>query len=260
MKSLKLLPFAAAALFPLQAMGMMSCMPPADEISATRDSQIFPSPNQHIAFAAPVNEAEAEALLVKLKPALTAFEIIREQATLNLQETEISAAGTLIAAIRAETVTQDARKTLDAMSAEYSAAQADINALKAQPESQENMAEIEAMEWEIGTLSHVVEGARQDLALAVVALQDAQSINSDADSALAQAGLSLVEVEKANDMVSTKIARVEAEKIDAQQGYGSAFEIASGLDGHAPNDTKSSKNRCSNGYPQGAVSVGGSNS
>lgn len=230
MKPLKLLPFAVAALIPFQAAAMATCMPPVDDVSIVQDKNAFFSASEQIAFSLPANEEETNEILAKLKPALTAFELIHEQAKLNLQETEIGAAGTLIAAIRAETATQDARKALDSTSAEYDAAQADLAALKAQPRSQENRAEIAALTWEISTLSHSVEGARRDLVQAKVALRDARSINAEADNAIARAQVAVAEAEKANDMISTKIARVEAETMDAQQGFESAFEIASGGD------------------------------
>lgn len=257
MKSLKLLPFAVAALIPFQAVAMTTCMPPADDVSVIQDKNAFFDASEQIAFSPPTSEAETNEILAKLKPALTAFELIHEQANLNLQETEIGAAGTLIAAIRAETVTQDARKTLDGTSAEYSAAQADLAALRAQPGSQENKAEIAALAWEISTLSHSVEGARRDLVQAEVALRDARSINTKADNAIAKAQVAVAEAEKANDMILTKIARVEAEKFDAQQGSESAFEIASGGDDSSSDNARGSEKRCSNGDP---VSVEGGNS
>lgn len=260
MKPIKLLPFAVAVLIPFQAGAMTTCMPPVDEVSVTQDRNAFFGASEQVAFSPPASEEESNEILAKLKPALTAFELIHEQANLNLQETEIGAAGTLIAAIRAETVTQDARKTLDAMSVEFGAVQADLAALKAQPGSQENKAEIAALEWEISTLSHSLEGARLDLVQAEVALRDARSINAEADNAIVRAQVAVAEAEKANNMISTKIARVEAEKFDAQQGSESAFEIASGLDDSSSDNTRSSKKRCSNGYPQGAVSFGDGNS
>ncbi|NKB57368.1 MAG: hypothetical protein GKS00_13660 [Alphaproteobacteria bacterium] len=180
--------------------------------------------------------------LTALRPSLEKFENKLDQATMDLHQTEIDAAGALLKAVNAEATVTDARNALNGVNMELRIAKSELKTLKALPVSQENATDIDDLEIEVAALQIILEGVKGDLMQADEELTTARFSAADAETAIARAENVVGRAVTAKEQVQSQIARYEAESFDATQGGKSAFEIVSGPD---PRDVAAQP--CANG-------------